>query len=301
MYCDAGLVLGLEQVETVWCFEILETLTILLQYFIQFVTMISTETIVPVRKLRIKFSSKTIDVDPATKCEFGQKLSHNDKSGCGILKESSSVLSSKKRRPQDSIEGPKEKRQKMDRKLSVQCTTILKSLMSHPYSWVFSKPVDPVALNIPDYFTIISEPMDLGTIKTKLEKKMYYGIEEFAADVWLTFSNAMTYNPPSNDVHLMAKELNKIFERKWKDLGKKLTCDDEHGRCMIGTTKETIRKSCNGMVSLEKDVLPKKFPEQSGIEKSSFSIRYDKVSVFSLWKRNVIGILKDIRCYKIDT
>ncbi|KAF7840389.1 transcription factor GTE12 [Senna tora] len=223
--------------------------------------MIATETIVPVRKLKIKFSSKTIDYN-----------------GCCNLKEKPSVPSSNKRRPQDILEGQKEKRQKLDRKVSLQCATILKSLMAHPYSWVFGKPVDPVALNIPDYFTIISEPMDLGTIKSKLEKKLYYGIEEFAADVRLTFSNAMTYNPPSNDVHLMAKELNKIFERKWKDLEKKWACEDEHGKCMTGAIKETVRKSCKEMVSLQKDVLPQKLPEQCGNQKRNSSvIRDDKV------------------------
>ncbi|XP_028755806.1 transcription factor GTE9 [Neltuma alba] len=238
--------------------------------------MIATESVVPIRKLKIKFPSKIIEVDPVTKREFQQNLSALNESGCCNLKKSSN-----KRRPQVSIVSQQEKRQKLDRKLSLQCATILKSLMSHPYSWVFSKPVDPVALNIPDYFTIISEPMDLGTIKTKLEKYTYYGIEEFAADVRLTFTNAMTYNPPSNDVHLMAKELKKIFERKWKDLEKKWSCEVEHGKCVVGTIKETVRKSCNvEELSLPKELSPRRLPEQNGIQKrSSFAARGDKVDV----------------------
>ncbi|XP_054777014.1 transcription factor GTE12-like [Prosopis cineraria] len=239
--------------------------------------MIATESVVPIRKLKIKFPSKIIEVDPVTKCEFQQNLSTLNENGCGSLKEKSS----NKRKPQVSIVGQKEKRQKLDRKMSLQCVSILKSLMSHPYSWVFSKPVDPVALNIPDYFTIISEPMDLGTIKTKLEKHVYYGIEEFAADVRLTFLNAMTYNPPSNDVHLMAKELKKIFERKWKELEKKWSCEVEHGKCAVGTMKETVRKSCNGGLSLQKELSSIKVPEQNGIQKrSSFAVRGDKADVF---------------------
>ena len=31
--------------------------------------------------------------------------------------------------------------------------------------WPFAIPVDPVALNIPDYFDVIKQPMDLGTIR----------------------------------------------------------------------------------------------------------------------------------------
>ena len=41
----------------------------------------------------------------------------------------------------------------------------------HKYAWVFGKPVDPVALHIPDYFDIIKNPMDFGKIKEKLDKK----------------------------------------------------------------------------------------------------------------------------------
>ncbi|KAK6938713.1 Bromodomain [Dillenia turbinata] len=55
--------------------------------------------------------------------------------------------------------------------------------------------------------------MDLGTIKSKLEKSIYIDHEEFAADVRLTFLNAMLYNPPANNVHLIAKCKNLRYER----------------------------------------------------------------------------------------
>jgi hypothetical protein len=63
--------------------------------------------------------------------------------------------------------------------------------------------------------------MDLGTVKNKLTKKQYVSIEEFAADVRLTFSNAMKYNPPENDVHKVAKELNGIFDSEWESVERK--------------------------------------------------------------------------------
>ncbi|KAE9602931.1 hypothetical protein Lal_00049956 [Lupinus albus] len=244
--------------------------------------MIATATVVPNKKFKIKLSTKRIEVVPGTKCEFRQNVSQVDENGFFNSKKKSSVPCSIKRGPQGSVECPKAKRQKMDRKASMLCATILKSLMSQTYSWVFNKPVDPIALNIPDYFTIISQPMDLGTIKTKLEKNVYFGIEEFAADVRLTFSNAMTYNPHSNDVHLMAKDLNKLFERKWKDLEKKWKCEDEHEKSMTETVRETVRKFCNEMHPLQKDTFPKKLrvPEPKGIQKiSSLAERNAKVEV----------------------
>jgi hypothetical protein len=37
-------------------------------------------------------------------------------------------------------------------------------LLKQPCAYIFNKPVDPVALKIPDYFNIITHPMDLGTV-----------------------------------------------------------------------------------------------------------------------------------------
>ncbi|KAK6267196.1 hypothetical protein QUC31_018033 [Theobroma cacao] len=106
--------------------------------------------------------------------------------------------------------------------LMKQCEGLLKRLMGHQYGWVFNQPVDVVKLNIPDYVNVIKQPMDLGTIKKKITSGAYASPMEFHADVRLTFSNAMTYNPPGNDVHIMADTLNKFFEVRWKNIEKKL-------------------------------------------------------------------------------
>ncbi|KAJ1291034.1 hypothetical protein BS78_02G288400 [Paspalum vaginatum] len=96
------------------------------------------------------------------------------------------------------------------------CGKILKKLMDHKGGWLFHKPVDPVLYGIPDYFDVIRNPMDLGTVKKKLTNKQYVTASEFAADVKLTFSNAMKYNPPGNDVHAVAEQLNRIFDSEWR-------------------------------------------------------------------------------------
>ncbi|XP_057434090.1 transcription factor GTE10-like isoform X2 [Lotus japonicus] len=259
--------------------------------------MIATETIVPTRKLKIKFSTKRIEVDPGQKCEFGQRGLQTDENGRCNSAEKLFKPDSIKRGPPEGFEGQKEKRQKIDRKGSTQCAAILKCLMSYPYSWVFNKPVDPVALNIPDYFAIIAKPMDLGTISSKLKKNVYSCVEEFAADVRLTFSNAMTYNPPHNDVHMMAKELNQIFDSKWKDMDKKWKCEDELGKSVTGTIKETARKSCNVMHPRQKDTFPKKsqVSEHKRVLKiSSLAARDAKVEVPKLSQVHCKSIEKDL-------
>uniref|UniRef100_A0A0A8XYB5 Gte102 n=1 Tax=Arundo donax TaxID=35708 RepID=A0A0A8XYB5_ARUDO len=103
-----------------------------------------------------------------------------------------------------------------------QCDAILKKLMTQKYSHIFNAPVDVVKLQIPDYFDIIKHPMDLGTVRKKLDSGSYKSPSDFAADVRLTFNNAMTYNPRGHAVHDMAIQLNKMFENRWRTIEKKL-------------------------------------------------------------------------------
>ncbi|KAK9086059.1 hypothetical protein Sjap_026470 [Stephania japonica] len=139
----------------------------------------------------------------------------------GKPKNGSLVRCTGKRGPETRLCGQKLKKVKIGTRVMQQCGSLLRKLMNHQYGFVFNKPVDPVVLQIPDYFDIISEPMDLGTIKKKLENGVYSSTNEFAADVRLTFSNAMKYNPPTNWVHELAGELSRTFTLGWKSLESK--------------------------------------------------------------------------------
>ena len=92
-------------------------------------------------------------------------------------------------------------------------------LMAHPTHnrrGLFNFPVDPVALRIFDYEKVITKPRDLGTIKAKLHAVAYHSREEVADDIRLVFTNAMTYNPPNNTVHIAAKNLLQAFEEAYE-------------------------------------------------------------------------------------
>ncbi|CAL0333833.1 unnamed protein product [Lupinus luteus] len=103
----------------------------------------------------------------------------------------------------------------MGSKFFKSCSSLLEKLMKHKHGWVFNAPVDVEGLGLHDYFTIITHPMDFGTVKSRLSKNWYKSPKEFAEDVRLTFCNAMTYNPKGQDVHVMAEQLSKIFEERW--------------------------------------------------------------------------------------
>lgn len=100
------------------------------------------------------------------------------------------------------------------------CDTVLKELhkkVHEPYAFPFYHPVDPVALNIPDYFKIIKRPMDLSTIQDKLKMNSYENATEFEADVRLMFNNCYKFNPEGQAVHQMGRRLESVFDQKWKD------------------------------------------------------------------------------------
>ncbi|KAL1326309.1 hypothetical protein HN51_036387 [Arachis hypogaea] len=103
----------------------------------------------------------------------------------------------------------------MGSKFLKSCSSLLGKLMKHKHGWVFNSPVDVEGLGLHDYFSIITHPMDLGTVKSRLSKNWYKSPKEFAEDVRLTLRNAMTYNPKGQDVHVMAEQLSKIFEDRW--------------------------------------------------------------------------------------
>ncbi|CAL8143578.1 unnamed protein product [Orchesella dallaii] len=98
------------------------------------------------------------------------------------------------------------------------CNEILKDLFSKKhsaYAWPFYKPVDAELLGLHDYHEIIKKPMDLGTVKIKMDNREYRGGPEFAADIRLIFTNCYKYNPPDHDVVTMARKLQDVFEMRY--------------------------------------------------------------------------------------
>ncbi|GMF36678.1 unnamed protein product [Phytophthora fragariaefolia] len=99
---------------------------------------------------------------------------------------------------------------------------LLQKLMDSEYGWTFNNPVDPVQWNIPDYFDIIKCPMDLGTIKKRLEAEHYNSVEAFAGDVRLVFENCIAYNSSTNKFNIAAKQLLASFNKSLASLKNQL-------------------------------------------------------------------------------
>ncbi|XP_074316784.1 histone acetyltransferase GCN5 isoform X2 [Silene latifolia] len=91
--------------------------------------------------------------------------------------------------------------------------SLIKSMHEHPDAWPFKEPVD--ARDVPDYYDIIKNPIDLKTMAKRVDTEMYYvTFEMFVADVRRMFDNARTYNSPETIYYKCATRLESHFTSK---------------------------------------------------------------------------------------
>uniref|UniRef100_A0A3Q1GQQ4 Bromodomain containing 4 n=1 Tax=Acanthochromis polyacanthus TaxID=80966 RepID=A0A3Q1GQQ4_9TELE len=114
--------------------------------------------------------------------------------------------------PPEYIDPNRQKRQ--TNQLQYLLKVVVKSLWKHQFAWPFHAPVDALKLNLPDYYTIIKTPMDMGTIKKRLENSYYRNAQECIQDFNTMFTNCYIYNKPGDDIVLMAEALEKVFLQK---------------------------------------------------------------------------------------
>jgi bromodomain-containing factor 1 len=100
------------------------------------------------------------------------------------------------------------------------CQTVVKELQKkvhEKYSFPFLAPVDTVALKIPDYYDIIEKAMDVQTLDNNLKAQKYATADEFYKETKLIFSNCYKYNGANAPVSLLAKQFEKVFDKKWTE------------------------------------------------------------------------------------
>ncbi|EAX92592.1 Bromodomain containing protein [Trichomonas vaginalis G3] len=85
------------------------------------------------------------------------------------------------------------------------CTDMINKIRSWPIAIPFLEKVDPE--DLPDYKQVVSKPMDISTMKSKLEKKKYTSINDFFKDLQLIHDNSSLYNGPTHMLTHMAKDL----------------------------------------------------------------------------------------------
>ncbi|KAJ3750110.1 Bromodomain-containing protein [Lentinula detonsa] len=134
----------------------------------------------------------------------------------------------------DAPKKPRKVKHAKDNGASVEqikyCSKILSELHKKQYYSIanpFYEPVDWMKLDIPSYPKIIKRPMDMSTMRRKLDAHEYRTASTFWDDFKLMIRNCFTFNPAGTPVNQAGQELQRVFDEKWKGLPPEPMSEDE--------------------------------------------------------------------------
>ncbi|XP_040569329.1 bromodomain adjacent to zinc finger domain protein 1A isoform X2 [Lepeophtheirus salmonis] len=117
---------------------------------------------------------------------------------------------SKKRNRTDEEEGAEDYRPTV-------LEDLLNSMMKHPSGWPFDRPITKA--DAPDYHKIIKKPMDLGTIRSNLNRMKYKSNDKVLRDIKLVFENCFRYNREEVEEYRCGVRLEQFFNKEVERLG----------------------------------------------------------------------------------
>ncbi|KAL3531580.1 hypothetical protein ACH5RR_005101 [Cinchona calisaya] len=116
---------------------------------------------------------------------------------------------------------------------------------------IFAEPVDPN--EVEDYYQIIKEPMDFGTMRAKLHEGMYQNLEQFKHDVFLITRNAMHFNSSATIYFRQARAIHELAKRVFHVL----ETDPENFQVEFsGTRRRSSRRAQSEASRIATDVTP---------------------------------------------
>lgn len=100
------------------------------------------------------------------------------------------------------------------------CRGMINRMVLGPGYWTrlvkaFRNPVDPVGDNVPDYLDVVKKPMDLMTIKGKMERNEYATAAEFERDVRQIFHNSYQYWDETDPIYTQCQSFESYFNTQW--------------------------------------------------------------------------------------
>jgi histone acetyltransferase len=102
--------------------------------------------------------------------------------------------------------GDEEQEDSNEKNAKTECFNyIVEYMLKNNASWPFK---DPVKIDVaPDYYTTITNPIDLSTMQKRVLDGYYDTIDKFTTEVQLMFDNARTYNRKDTVYYKMADKL----------------------------------------------------------------------------------------------
>lgn len=111
-----------------------------------------------------------------------------------------------------------------------KCLDVVDKLMKQPHAMqLFNAPVDIQGLGLADYLEVVKSPMDLGTIRGRLQAGLatdwvtcaYQSPEKVLEDVKLVWENCISYNsrPDEEPIARAAREMVTKMDQLWSQAG----------------------------------------------------------------------------------
>ena len=147
-----------------------------------------------------------------------------------------------------------------------RCGVVLERLADDSFADIFLEPVD--LEDFPDYEELIETPMDLGTVRKKLQAKKYQAPEQFARDMRKVWNNCKIYNQHGSAIWYVADYMSKKFERlyhawvlcfrdrylRWAEPRARpweLTCRKTDGKCGTPDDQMIVCDHCDAMYGMK--------------------------------------------------
>ncbi|ORD95123.1 transcriptional activator [Enterospora canceri] len=86
---------------------------------------------------------------------------------------------------------------------------MIAELYANPSAWPFFDPVS--SKDVPEYRSVIKQPMDMSTIKMKHANGEYAEFDQFEEDVLLMVTNCYKFNGPNTQYHKCAQHIEKSY------------------------------------------------------------------------------------------
>ncbi|KAL4963295.1 bromodomain-containing protein [Aspergillus stella-maris] len=116
----------------------------------------------------------------------------------------------------------------------------LNQIQKHKQAWPFLHPVNRD--EVPDYYNVIVEPLDLSTIEERLEQDSYAAPRNLVRDLKLIFSNCRQYNDAATVYAKCAEKLERFMWDLIKEVRSGLSCSSHDcsraGFSLTGLSRE---------------------------------------------------------------
>ncbi|XP_071504650.1 transcription initiation factor TFIID subunit 1-like [Diadema antillarum] len=105
--------------------------------------------------------------------------------------------------------------------LSTLLEDVLNAIRDIPYTQPFHNPV--VRRQVPDYYKIVTKPMDLQTMRDSIRKHRYASREQFQTDVMQIVDNSILYNGAKSPLTMVARNMLLLTQKEMEENANKFS------------------------------------------------------------------------------